>query len=79
VYRDGTAPFSKLRSLAISLILEFFSTLLGDTWRDQEHEKFAQEFDALVRTLRHFHRSSEEQIPVLIKKAEWIDGYLGHR
>jgi hypothetical protein len=30
VYRDGTAPFSKLRSLAISLILEFFSTLLEE-------------------------------------------------
>lgn len=52
---------------------------LGDTWRDQEHDKFAQEFDALVRTLRHFHRSSEDQIPTLIKKADWIDGYLGHR
>lgn len=52
---------------------------LGDTWRDQEHEKFAGEFGATVRMLRHFQRSSDEQIPLLLKKADWIDGYLGRR
>ena len=34
-------------------------TRLGDTWRDQEHAKFAQEFEQTVRVLHHFQRSSE--------------------
>ncbi len=52
---------------------------LGDTWRDQEHQKFAQEFEQTVRVLQHFRRSSDQQIPFLKRKAQKLREYLGQR
>jgi hypothetical protein len=52
---------------------------LGETWRDQEHQKFAQDFQETVRVLHHFMRSAEEQIPFLMRKAQRIRDYLGQR
>ena len=52
---------------------------LGDTWRDQEHEKFAQEFEQMIRVLRQFTRSTEQHIPFLLRKAERVDEYLRQR
>lgn len=54
-------------------------TRLGDTWRDQEHEKFAEEFESMLRTLAHFVDASDRQIPLLLRKAARIDEYLGQR
>src|SRR5262249_57317791 len=31
---------------------------LGDTWRDQEHDKFAEEFEDTMRVVRHFMEAS---------------------
>jgi len=52
---------------------------LGETWRDQEHQKFAQEFEQTVRVLRHFMNSADQQIPFLQKKARIIRDYLNQR
>lgn len=52
---------------------------LGDTWRDQEHAKFAQEFQQTMRVLNHFMQSADQQIPFLQKKARIIRDYLNHR
>ncbi|MEW5872348.1 MAG: WXG100 family type VII secretion target [Chloroflexota bacterium] len=52
---------------------------LGDTWRDQEHQKFAQEFEQTLAVLQHFRQSSEQQIPFLLRKAERIREYLQQR
>lgn len=52
---------------------------LGETWRDQEHQKFAQEFEQTVRVLQHFRRSSDQQIPFLLRKAAAIRNYLQQR
>lgn len=52
---------------------------LGDTWRDQEHEKFAEEFETMVRALSIFVSSSERQVPLLLRKAQRIDEYFGQR
>ena len=49
---------------------------LGDTWQDQEHQKFAREFEQTMRVLSQFQRTSEQQIPSLLKKARIIDDYL---
>lgn len=49
---------------------------LGQTWRDQEQRKFAQQFEETVRTLNRFMEVSVEQIPFLLRKAEQIDEYL---
>ena len=52
---------------------------LGDTWRDQEHQKFAQEFEQTMRVLQHFRRSSDQQIPFLLRKAQRLRDYLNQR
>jgi len=49
---------------------------LGDTWRDQEHEKFLRDFEQTVHVLEAFLESSDQQIPVLLRKAERIEEYL---
>jgi uncharacterized protein YukE len=50
---------------------------LGETWRDQEQIKFAEEFEQTVRVIGQFQRASEEHIPLLARKAAEIDQYLG--
>jgi uncharacterized protein YukE len=52
---------------------------LGETWRDQEHQKFAQEYDQTMRVLQQFMRSADQQIPFLQRKAQRLREYLGQR
>ena len=52
---------------------------LGDTWRDQEQKKFAQEFEQTMRVLQQFQRSSEKQIPFLLRKAQRLREYLNQK
>jgi len=52
---------------------------LGDTWSDQEHEKFADEFKQTMKTLKKFTDLSHEQIPFLLRKAQRIEEYLHQR
>lgn len=52
---------------------------LGDTWRDQEHEKFAQEFTETVQVLARFIESAQQHVPYLLRKAERIEEYLSQR
>ena len=52
---------------------------LGDTWRDQEHNKFAQEFDETLHALGAFVEHSDQHIPFLLRKAERIEEYLQQR
>ena len=49
---------------------------LGDTWRDQEQQKFAKEFEETMRVLHHFTRSADQQIPFLLRKAQRLRDYL---
>jgi uncharacterized protein YukE len=52
---------------------------LGKSWRDQEHQKFAETFDQHVKALASFLEVSEQHIPYLLRKAELIDEYLQQR
>lgn len=52
---------------------------LGSTWRDQEHAKFAQEFEQIMHSIQNFKAASDQQIPVLLKKAQIIEQYLNKR
>lgn len=52
---------------------------LGQTWRDQEHAKFQQEFEQTIRQLQRFVEASEEQVPLLLRKAERLEAYLRQR
>jgi uncharacterized protein YukE len=52
---------------------------LGETWRDQEHAKFAEEFETMTRALARFVDASDKHVPFLLRKAESIREYLEHR
>lgn len=52
---------------------------LGDTWRDQEHDRFRQEFEQTMQALERFIEISGEHIPFLLRKAERIEEYLSQR
>lgn len=49
---------------------------LAETWRDQEHRKFTDEFEEQVKTVNKLLEASEKHVPYLLKKAEIIDQYL---
>ena len=52
---------------------------LGDTWRDQEHEKFAHEFTETMVAIGRFLEATQQHIPYLLRKAERIEEYLQQR
>jgi WXG100 family type VII secretion target len=49
---------------------------LGATWRDQEHRKFADEFEQHMLVLARFAETADEHIPYLMRKAAHIEDYL---
>lgn len=52
---------------------------LGDTWRDQEHEKFINEFELTMQALLRFTEAADKHIPFLLRKAEKVEEYLQQR
>jgi WXG100 family type VII secretion target len=52
---------------------------LGQTWRDQEHTKFTEEFEQTMRALNKFNDAASQHIPFLLRKAERVDEYLQQR
>jgi uncharacterized protein YukE len=52
---------------------------LGDTWSDQEHEKFSEEFKTAMKALKKFVELSKEHTPFLLRKAQRIEEYLNQR
>src|SRR5512136_2261078 len=49
---------------------------LGDTWQDQEHAKFADEFRETMKAFRKFVEVSNQHSPYLLRKAQRIEEYL---
>jgi len=45
-------------------------------WRDQEHKKFADQFDAHMKVLVRFTEEADQYVPYLIRKAAHIEDYL---
>src|SRR5713101_4409812 len=43
---------------------------LGDTWQDQEHTKFSDEFKQTVKALKKFVEMSDQHVPYLLRKAQ---------
>jgi uncharacterized protein YukE len=52
---------------------------LGDTWQDQEHEKFGEEFITTMKVLKKFMEVSDKHTPFLMRKAQRIEQYLDQR
>ena len=61
--RDLVGQTSKLRA-------QFHR--LGETWRDPEYVKFAQEFEQTMKNLERFARIADEVIPKLRRKSHRI-------
>jgi hypothetical protein len=59
----------------MSLLQARFAAL-GDTWSDQEHTKFSEEFRDTMKVLKKFIESSNQHTPYLLRKAQRIEEYL---
>ncbi len=51
-------------------------TSLSATWRDQEHKRFADQFEEHLKLMIRFLELSERHVPYLARKADQIDEYL---
>ena len=49
---------------------------LNTSWRDQEHKKFADEFETNMKVLLRFAETADAYVPYLIRKAQHIEDYL---
>ena len=63
-----------LKDRIVSLQARFAS--LGDTWQDQEHIKFAEDFKQTMKALKNFIEVSNQHAPYLLRKAQRIEEYL---
>ncbi|MCX7391796.1 MAG: WXG100 family type VII secretion target [Planctomycetota bacterium] len=52
---------------------------LGSTWRDQEHQKFAEEFEQQLSSFGRFVESTGDYVPYLVRKAERVEEYQQQR
>ncbi len=52
---------------------------LNNTWRDQEHMKFAEEFQNHLKMIARTVETSNEYVPFLLRKAERIEDYLNQK
>lgn len=52
---------------------------LSQSWRDREHDKFAEEFEQTLTVVARFLEASEQHVPFLMRKAERADEYLRQR
>jgi len=52
---------------------------LSETWQDQEHAKFSEEFHQAAKALKKFVDLSEQHVPYLLRKAQRVDEYLKQR
>jgi uncharacterized protein YukE len=52
---------------------------LGESWQDQEHVKFSDEFKQTVKALKKFAEMADQHVPYLLRKAQRIEEYLNQR
>ena len=77
-FAHGLKHFNSELQHSLAVLNGQFSAL-GDTWRDQEHEKFAREFLTTMQVISQFVGSANEHIPFLLRKADRIEEYLQQR
>ena len=61
------------------VLLQARFSALGDSWADQEHEKFSEEFRTAMKALKKFIELSKDHTPYLLRKAQRIEEYLNQR
>jgi uncharacterized protein YukE len=65
---------SQLRDRAAALASQLAA--LNASWRDQEHRKFAEEFESNMKVLLRFAETADQYVPHLLRKAQHIEDYL---
>jgi uncharacterized protein YukE len=68
---------TEIQDKLVSLQARF--SALGDTWQDQEHAKFTEEFKQTMKALKKFVEVSNQHTPYLLRKAQRIEEYLNQR
>jgi uncharacterized protein YukE len=68
---------SEIQDKMVALQARF--NALGDTWQDQEHAKFAEEFKTTLKAMKRFVDVSNQHTPYLLRKAQRIEEYLNQR
>jgi uncharacterized protein YukE len=61
------------------VLLQSRFAALADTWQDQEHARFADEFRNTMKALARFMETSNQHVPFLLRKAQRIEDYLSQR
>ncbi len=77
-FADELRRFSSDLETRMTMLQARFAAL-GDTWQDQEHEKFAEEFKQTMKALKKFVEISQQHSPYLMRKAQRIEEYLNQR
>ena len=77
-FAQGLQHFNQEVQHLIGVLQGQFGSL-ADTWRDQEQQKFAEEFTQTIQVLARFLGISAQQVPFLLRKAERIEEYLRQR
>ena len=74
-FAEELKRFNQDLQVRLSLLQARFSAL-GETWQDQEHLKFAEEFRQTTKALAKFMEISSQHTPYLLRKAQRIEEYL---
>jgi len=77
-FADELQRFNTDLETRMSLLHARFAAL-GDTWQDQEQEKFSDEFKQAMKALKKFVELSRQHTPYLLRKAQRIEEYLHQR
>lgn len=68
---------NELEERMTSLVAQLHA--LGESWRDQEHKKFVEDFEGQMKAIARYVETTNQHAPFLIRKAERIEEYLQQR
>ncbi len=77
-FAEELRRFSSDLETRVTMLQARFAAL-GDTWQDEEHEKFSEEFLQTMKALKKFIEISQQHTPYLLRKAQRIEEYLNQR
>lgn len=77
-FADELKRFNTDLQTKISMLQARFAAL-GDSWQDQEHTKFSDEFKQTMKAFKKFVEVSNQHTPYLMRKAQRIEEYLNQR
>lgn len=77
-FAQGLQHFNQEVTHLVGVLQGQFAAL-ADTWRDQEQQKFGEEFTQTMQVLVRFLGVAGAQVPFLLRKAERIEEYLNQR